>query len=129
MFTWCIYQLVGRYDQAGLAKHALEEMQRSERRLREEKGDGWTPRWFKLAEEADLHELEQDVGTAVWEWNGEYEAHSAERSKKAKSDAKSSPLEGLEFNPWQYEETLAMGAATAKAGTSGVEGGDDNGAK
>ena len=91
--------------EAGAAKHALEEMQRAERKRREERGDSWTPRWFKLAEEADLHELEQDVGTAVWEWNGEYNAYSAERAKNPEAN----PLDTV-FNPWQYEETAKEAA-------------------
>lgn len=115
----------GNTGEAGLAKHALEEMQRSERRLREERGDAWTPRWFKLAEEADLDELEQDVGTAVWEWNGQYEAYSAERARKIKpageAEGSSLSLLDIKFNPWQYEETL-KGAGPLEAG-SGGEGG------
>lgn len=109
----------GNNAEAGSAKHALEEMQRGERKLREDKGDAaWAPRWFKLAEHAHLHELEQDVGTAVWEWNGEYEAHSAERAKKA-GGVGGSPTD-LEFNPWQYEETVKA-AAPAGSGGEGAE--------
>ena len=42
-------------------------------RVRKGKGDTWTPRWFKKAEHADLHELEKDVGTDVWEFNDQYD--------------------------------------------------------
>ena len=111
-------------SEANKAKYMLEEMQRAERKLREEKGDEWKPRWFKLAENADLHELEQDVGTAVWEWNGEYEANNAERVKRSGGEGGSSPL-GIEFNPWQYEET-AKGETIAAA--AAPAGGEENGA-
>ena len=72
-------------------KTQLEEKQRAERRTRKEKGEVWTPRWFKKAEHADLHELEKDVGTDVWEFNDDYD------SKKP---------EGVptKFSPWQYPE-------------------------
>jgi len=70
-------------------KTQLEEHQRAERRERKEKGDTWSPRWFKKAEHADLHELEKDVGTDVWEYNGEYDANKPEGS-------------ATEFSPWQY---------------------------
>ena len=70
-------------------KTQLEERQRAERRERKEKGDTWSPRWFKKAEHADLHELEKDVGTDVWEYNGEYDANKPEGS-------------ATEFSPWQY---------------------------
>ena len=53
--------------------------------------------------DADLHELEQDVGTAVWEWNGLYEESSAKRAAAAVEGA--NPLESLVFDPWCYEET------------------------
>jgi len=78
---------------AGSKKTLLEERQRAERRTRKEKGDVWTPRWFKKAEHADLHELEKDVGTDVWEWNGEYDV------KKPVGDSQVIPEE---FAPWQY---------------------------
>ena len=93
-------------------KHALEEAQRAERRIREEKNEAWNPRWFKLAKDADLHELERDVGTAVWEWNGEYAAVSAERAAAAEA---TNPLESNAFDPWCYEETASRGG-TRRAG-------------
>ena len=45
---------------------------------------------------------ERDVGTAVWEWNGEYAAVSAERAAAAEA---TNPLESNAFDPWCYEET------------------------
>jgi hypothetical protein len=88
---------------AGAKKYELEELQRAERRLRESKGDTYAPKWFRLAADADLHELEQDVGTAVWEWNGEYEEATKKRAAAAVEGA--NPLESLVFDPWCYEET------------------------
>ena len=57
--------------------------------MRKEKGDTWTPRWFKKAEHADLHELEKDVGTDVWEFNDQYD-------EKKPTDVPKT------FSPWQY---------------------------
>jgi len=97
---------------AGAQKHALEEAQRFERKVRESKGDTWNPRWFKLAENADLHELERDVGTAVWEWNGEYHAVSEKRAEEAKANGDAAnPLESIAFDPWCYDETRKEAAA------------------
>ena len=117
----------GNNGEAGQAKHALEEMQRSERRLREERGEQWTPRWFRVAEEADLHELEQDVGTAVWEWNGKYKAANEERVRKA-GPSPQCPLDTV-FNPWQFKETAEATAAGMAAGAEGsaVAGGEREG--
>ena len=61
----------------------------------EEASDGWAAQ--------HVHELEQDVGTAVWEWNGAYEEASAKRAAAAVEGA--NPLESLVFDPWCYEET------------------------
>ena len=103
---------------AGAKKYELEELQRAERRIREKKGDTYSPRWFKLAPEADLHELEQDVGTPVWEWNGAYVAESEKRAAQAVEG--SDPLESLVFDPWCYEETkqgiVAEGTGDGKEG-------------
>ena len=86
----------------------------TERRLRESKGDEQAPKWFKLATDADLHELEQDVGTPVWEWNGLYEESSAKRAAAAVDGA--NPLESLVFDPWCYEETRSGKAVVGEEG-------------
>ena len=99
---------------AGAKKYELEELQRAERRLRESKGDEYAPKWFKLATDADLHELEQDVGTPVWEWNGLYEESSAKRAADAVEGA--NPLESLVFDPWCYEETRSGKAVVGEEG-------------
>lgn len=81
----------GEMGKAGSAKHELEEQQRAERRTREEKGDAWAPRWFKVEEGADNNE---EVDTDVWAFTGAY----SDRRKSAQPvDAKS-----LQFSPWQY---------------------------
>ena len=49
----------------------------------------WAPRWFKKAEDAELHELEEAVGTDVLEYNGEYDANKPVGAPK-------------KFSPWQY---------------------------
>ena len=76
---------------------------RAERRKREENGTEWKPRWFKLAAEADLHELELDVGTAVWEWNGAYNEGKAKRVENGIDNV----LE-TEFDPWEFDDTKDM---------------------
>lgn len=81
----------GEMGKAGAAKHELEEQQRAERRTREEKGDTWAPRWFKVADDADNNE---EVDTDVWAFTAAY----GDRKKTAAPvDAKA-----LEFSPWQY---------------------------
>jgi len=46
---------VGNSGDSAVAKHNLEEMQRTERKAREEKKAEWKPRWFKpLSKDADV---------------------------------------------------------------------------
>lgn len=81
----------GEMGKAGSAKHELEEQQRAERRTREEKGDGWVPRWFQIANDADNNE---EIDTDVWAFTGAY----GDRRKTA------APVDvaALGFSPWQY---------------------------
>ncbi len=54
---------------AGSEKYRLEEMQRAERRKREEAGDGWTPRWFDHQAAPELLPGEQDSMCARRGWS------------------------------------------------------------
>lgn len=49
----------GEMGSAGSEKVRLEEMQRAERRERDKRADGWTPRWFRKVDSPTLYEGEQ----------------------------------------------------------------------
>ncbi|KAL7272892.1 hypothetical protein RUND412_004278 [Rhizina undulata] len=55
----------GEYDLAATEKNRLEEKQRAKRREREERGEEWTPRWFKKS-------VCNVTGEEFWEFGGEY---------------------------------------------------------
>ncbi|KAI5289894.1 hypothetical protein KEM54_002962 [Ascosphaera aggregata] len=55
----------GEYDFAAEEKHRVEEKQRAARRMREAKGEEWTPKWFTKG----VHEV---TGDPYWVSNGEY---------------------------------------------------------
>ena len=84
----------GERGRAGVAKHELEERQRSERRQREELGLAWTPRWFRISQTADNNE---EVDTDIWEWTHAYE----QRAVPADATPPSS-LDEQEFCPWGF---------------------------
>lgn len=84
---------------AGVEKHRLEEMQRAEKRVRDEKGDAWTPRWFKPVAEPQLYEGDAPLDKVpYWEWNGEYDKQPERPMGKAEE------IDGKAFCPWQYPE-------------------------
>lgn len=84
---------VGERLRAGAAKHTLEEQQRAERRQREELGVPWSPRWFRVAQDADNNE---EVDTDIWEFTGAYD----DRPKPASQSPPN--LEEMTFAPWQF---------------------------
>ena len=55
----------GEYDFAATEKTRVEEKQRAKRREREEKGEAFTPRWFKRG-------VEDTTGEQYWAFDGEY---------------------------------------------------------
>ncbi|KAI5302976.1 hypothetical protein KEM56_000160 [Ascosphaera pollenicola] len=55
----------GEYDFAAEEKHRVEEKQRAARRMREARGEEWTPKWFTKG----VHEV---TGDPYWLSNGEY---------------------------------------------------------
>lgn len=81
----------GEMGKAGSAKHELEEQQRAERRRREDQGDTWAPRWFRVAADADNNE---EIDTDIWEFTGSYSERTA--SAPAVEHA------AMKFSPWQY---------------------------
>eukprot|EP00798_Chlamydomonas_sp_ICE-L_P000467 gene467-1873_t len=92
----CLYN--GETMNAGKEKHRLEEMQRAEKRERESKGDKWTPRYFKAADDAELlpGELPHEK-VPFYEWTGAYETNTS--GSLSKQD-----IDGKGFNPWQYAD-------------------------
>lgn len=80
-------------------KHTLEERQRAEQREREEKGDTWTPRFFKVAEPAD--DSNPETPTDIWVITDAY----AER--RASGPASDAAADAPEFSPWQYGPEIA----------------------
>lgn len=87
----------GERLRAGASKHELEERQRAERRKRDELGASWTPRWFRIAREADNNE---EVDTDIWEFTGAY----SERPPPPQG-APQPILAELQFCPWQFADT------------------------
>ncbi|KIW04782.1 uncharacterized protein PV09_03970 [Verruconis gallopava] len=73
----------GEYDFAATEKNRLEEAQRARRKIREQKGEEFVPRWFKKARC-------ETTGEVYWKFNGEY---WTEREKVGNGEGK---WEGLE---------------------------------
>ena len=84
----------GERLRAGASKHELEELQRAERRQREELGVPWKPRWFRIASGADNNE---EVDTDIWEFTGAYTQRPAPPPGTPPPD-----LATVEFSPWQF---------------------------
>jgi len=76
---------------------SLEERQRAEKRMREEKGHKFVPRWFDLTEEVTTTpwgDLE------IYQYNGKYNEHRAAADNLGSTD--DCDVKAIEFNPWQY---------------------------
>lgn len=86
----------GERARAGAAKHELEERQRAERRRREEQGAPWTPRWFRVAQDADNNE---EVDTDIWEFTGDYD-----QKPQPQEGAPPPNLDEMTFSPWQFAD-------------------------
>ena len=77
---------------------SLEEKQRAEKRIREDKGHNFTPRWFDLTEEVTSTpwgDLE------IYKYNGKYTEHRVAIDNSGSSD--DVDVKSIEFNPWQYD--------------------------
>lgn len=80
----------------------MEERQRAEKRIREAKGDKFTPKWFDLSDEVTptpWGDLE------VYQYNGKYSEVRATLDN-SESIGEINP-ETTKFNPWQYEDSAA----------------------
>eukprot|EP00803_Ostreobium_quekettii_P008107 evm.model.scf_403.9 EVM.evm.TU.scf_403.9 scf_403:43062-44447(+) len=94
----------GDSSTAGSWKYDLEEMQRAEKRQREERGDGWAPRWFRKVSDGypgcNVHPWEYSLKEVPhWEWTGEFYGR-----EPAADVAKEGGVLGQGFCPWQYPE-------------------------
>ena len=91
---------IGESGDAAVAKHTLEEMQRVERRRREEEGGEWKPRWFKaMAEDAEI--LPGEFGNdecPQWEFTGKF------LSLDARPECPPEEVQGEGFSPWEHPE-------------------------
>ncbi|XP_074592808.1 oxysterol-binding protein-related protein 3C-like [Curcuma longa] len=93
----------GDLSKSGAEKTSLEERQRAEKRIREARGDQFSPRWFNMTSEVTATpwgDLE------VYEYNGKYTEH------RARIDSSDSVNEvdntSIEFNPWQYSDSASQ---------------------
>lgn len=87
----------GDLSKAGSEKSCLEERQRAEKKIRETKGQEFTPRWFELSNEiapTPWGDLE------VYSYNGKYNEHRA--SVDSSVNVVEVDNRSTEFNPWQY---------------------------
>ncbi len=103
---------LGRSGEAAVAKHSLEEMQRSEKKRREAEDDPWKPRWFNvLPKDAHVHDGEASNDECPqFEFNGEYLKQGSRPAVPAKE------VQGEGFAPWQYQEmheTITIARADA----------------
>jgi len=91
---------LGRSGESAVAKHALEEMQRAEKRERESKESTWSPRWFnKLPDDAEIIEGEPDNDACPqFEFNGEYLKLGPRPTVSAEE------VQGEGFCPWEFPD-------------------------
>ncbi|KAG6526980.1 hypothetical protein ZIOFF_009067 [Zingiber officinale] len=94
----------GDLAKSGAEKTSLEERQRAEKRIREARGDQFTPRWFNMTSEVTATpwgDLEE-----IYEYNGKYTEH------RVRIDSSDSVNEvdntSIEFNPWQYSDSASQ---------------------
>lgn len=108
----------GDHGAAGHAKHALEEVQRAEKKERARRGDEWKPRWFVEAGNASS---DSNAAAAAPLYPGEYSRKECpmwvfKGEFPPDSDSDSDEVEdcvGKGFSPWQYPEMHAASAAGA----------------
>ncbi|KAH7550021.1 hypothetical protein JRO89_XS13G0121000 [Xanthoceras sorbifolium] len=80
-----------------LFSFSLEERQRAEKRIREEKGHQFTPRWFDFTDEVTSTpwgDLE------IYQYNNKYSEHRTAVESSGSVDEVD--VQSIEFNPWQY---------------------------
>ncbi|CAI0427173.1 unnamed protein product [Linum tenue] len=89
----------GDLSKSGAEKSRLEERQRAEKRLREAKGEQFTPKWFDQTNEVHptpWGDLE------LYQYNGKYTEHRAAIDTSSDTVEEVTDIQSLEFNPWQY---------------------------
>ncbi|CAL1379044.1 unnamed protein product [Linum trigynum] len=89
----------GDLSKSGAEKSRLEERQRAEKRLREAKGEQFTPKWFDQTNEVHptpWGDLE------LYHYNGKYTEHRAAIDTSSETVEEVTDIQSLEFNPWQY---------------------------
>jgi hypothetical protein len=91
---------VGRSGDSAVAKHALEEMQRAERRKREAENAGWKPRWFRsLPADAEVFEGEySNEECPQWEFTGDW------LEVQPRPACGPEEVQGEGFSPWEHPE-------------------------
>ena len=109
----------GDHAAAGAAKHALEEVQRAEKKERARRGEEWEPRWFvrvggeggdaaAAAKAAPLYPGEVSrAACPMWSFRGRFPEDEAEGSNKEDVDG----CVGKGFSPWQYPELHGGGGS------------------
>lgn len=91
---------LGDLMSAGNDKARLEQLQREEKHARDERGDSFQPRWFRLVHDPVLLPGEEGVEKVpFWESTGEY------MQSLTQPIADPASIFGTGFNPWQYPET------------------------
>jgi hypothetical protein len=87
----------GDHGKAGASKHALEEVQRAEKRERAARGEGWAPRWFRAGGDGAAR-YPGEYGPSecpVWEFKGDWPAPAT---------GGDGDCVGTGFAPWQYPD-------------------------
>lgn len=105
----------GDHAAAGAAKHALEEVQRAEKKERARRGEEWEPRWFvrmdgdgkdaaAAAKAAPLYPGEVSrAACPMWSFKG--------RFPEDKEGEDADDCVGKGFSPWQFPELHGNGSA------------------
>jgi len=113
----------GDHAAAGAAKHALEEVQRAEKKERAKRGEEWAPRWFVEAgagKEKDAAAQAKAVplypgevsrsACPMWSFKGKFPEEEG-REGDAAADGDGDDCVGRGFSPWQYPELHAASSS------------------
>lgn len=109
----------GDHAAAGTAKHALEEVQRAEKKERARRGEEWEPRWFvrldgggqgkdaaAAAKAAPLYPGEVSrAACPMWSFKGRFPGD------KEEGEDDDDDCVGKGFSPWQFPELHGNGSA------------------
>ncbi|CAN1135221.1 Oxysterol-binding protein-related protein 3A [Linum perenne] len=92
----------GDLSKSGAEKSRLEERQRAEKKLRETKGEQFTPKWFDPTNE--IHPTPWG-DLELYQYNGKYNEHRA--AVDSSDSVEETDIQSMEFNPWQYDNVSA----------------------